>query len=1760
MGNMQPKYRIHRAYRPKTVEEYFSLHLVGNKVKRVFDACPLNDDITIKNMGFRCKLGDFIHILFHFYSGMSKCTTVISFIDIVIVALSQLMGVPTMKCMRICSQYIVNLFVIIFQREMTAGSQSETLDKVAINAKGFISKLRSHTESSNDLIDSEFGRRISVFVSYILTLPIALKHKVGSTWLGYSKQQVTSMIKKKNQKHQGVWILDCLDSFAYLSERFLDCLIHKDPNRMLYDDNQLNKYRRYYRWLCMYSDKLDHICNEDFYDYDTDSKTDLKYTYRAYLELTEKLLTVNREFKQIFSDKVILGKLKMERAAIEGCRMKVLFKMNVTREREAPFAFAAIGPPGIGKTQLVDKIFKIIGDVGKGLGRRPNSYDPALRYNYNFNDAYMSGFTSAHTSIVMDDLGQFKDAITLAQKGSAEAQLISYINPNPLVTEQAELENKGRIPFLCSEVAITSNFADCGLNTVFQSDGGVWRRFVFIFAEVKPEFRVEHETRLKGDTENPLNPDLHLFKIKKFRNVNGKNVAVFWDPDKEVWQSTPDMRGMEIKEFALFMKDRLLIPHYNQQDLAKKAGDYFLNSESCPVCLIPDVICGCAKSQSEYSFRDHIVPPKREAFKFDFNGDISEDELYLAAEEESWYDYFARLFGFVYICSLSSIVMGLFAITKGRFRYGYDYCTEYLVANFSYYDQSCDLLSRGRTKVREFFVNFREKTQQPINIDYLVERRKTLALSIAGVAAFYQFIRMAPYLCSFIIGEKKVKPKKEQPATAQSANSFDKDTYERLATEDDYWTVTYEDMTRLDGAPSTTTLKQLMNVLPRNIIHCHANYCGFNLHVNILGIFSNYAIMPKHVYNVMKKEKFKIDISLLRHNKRDNIGSSCFKIKFDESCFVKVNDFYDYVVIQHAAFGTFRDIRKFFIEEPFGGRAKGVALGRQDDGSLNSCSFDGFKFDHLCYNNVSTQEYFQYRGYSAVCVKATENGFCGAPYLVQTMNGVFIGGIHVAYREDGSSAHPLHTIQCCPLFKHSFEELGGQLSPTSYNGVNLNEVYQTDQGLAIAQSFHKKSEIRMLKNDSSLFLYGNLDLFRPKLRSAVCKTLMCQDVLNYFEKMDVDFTSPKEVNSKICIKQTVEKMSVKSSFPPAYIAEVGQALYEIYSDVIKQNQLILPTESTDLATAINGLDGYAYLNRLPVKTSGGFAHKGRKDKYLILGESTEEHDTCYYLTPEIEKEVNDALARVERGERISAVWEFTFKDEPITFQKVKDNKCRLFNASSLFFSILERKAFLWCIPLFYGKLRHKFGCAMGANAAGKDWTIIYNHIVRFGQDRIIAGDYSSFDKRMEPALILEAFTVLIRLAKDAGFGAKDIRLMEAIATEVAYPITNVFGNVVEFYGTNPSGHSLTTVINSIVNIMYMMLACKDISRDNNYDLKLNQFFNDTLSLVTYGDDNIASSNNDLFTHTSISKALAKYGIVYTMADKEADSIPFITINEANFLKRGFVRYGDRFGCVSAPLDHTSIVKMLTVCTRSRSISFEEQCAQIIESACREYFQYSKRVFNKRRTFLESVLDKYNLRGYLSHHYLPTYEEMMSMTYIKPAISQSEVIESKDDSSIEYSDGAYQIYELESSSDDTDLSYDNFFTQVREEGEHDHISHIVRFYDRCNCMRVLRMGSYIIWRDPDCTDCHCDTDVGFDCGYDSPLATSQSEYVYIRPPPRRRETWFERLCLWVYNNQRQYWRMVFIASLLNYLIGFMYQVIVQFNKLEEERIAEENKFM
>jgi hypothetical protein len=89
-----------------------------------------------------------------------------------------------------------------------------------------------------------------------------------------------------------------------------------------------------------------------------------------------------------------------------------------------------------------------------------------------------------------------------------------------------------------------------------------------------------------------------------------------------------------------------------------------------------------------------------------------------------------------------------------------------------------------------------------------------------------------------------------------------------------------------------------------------------------------------------------------------------------------------------------------------------------------------------------------------------------------------------------------------------------------------------------------------------------------------------------------------------------------------------------------------------------------------------------------------------------------------------------------------------------------------------------------------------------------------------------------------------------------------------------------------------------------------------------------------------------------MADKEAESVPFIHIDNASFLKRTW-RKDDDLGCMVAPLDHDSIEKMLMVWNRSKSVTEEAQGISVISTALREYFFYGKETYNDKLIMLRN---------------------------------------------------------------------------------------------------------------------------------------------------------------------------------------------------------------
>jgi hypothetical protein len=403
--------------------------------------------------------------------------------------------------------------------------------------------------------------------------------------------------------------------------------------------------------------------------------------------------------------------------------------------------------------------------------------------------------------------------------------------------------------------------------------------------------------------------------------------------------------------------------------------------------------------------------------------------------------------------------------------------------------------------------------------------------------------------------------------------------------------------------------------------------------------------------------------------------------------------------------------------------------------------------------------------------------------------------------------------------------------------------------------------------------------------------------------------------------------------------------------------------------AINGCPGLEYCDKMNRKSSAGAPYKRPKTKLMYFID--EACSTDMDVVDEIKDTVKAMIATYQRGERVHTVYCGHLKDEPVTFEKSHLGKTRVFTASGMAYTLVVRMHLLSVI-IFMQKNRFTFETGPGTVVQSLEWESIREHLVQHGEDRIIAGDYSKFDKRMPANVILAAFDIIIDICVKAKYTDAELAVVRGIAYDTAFPTVDFNGDLIEFYGSNPSGHPLTVIVNGIVNSLYMRY-CYIVLQP-----MAHSSFKENVALMTYGDDNImgVSKTAPWFNHTAIQKVLCDADIGYTMADKEAVSVPYIHIDDSNFLKRTW-RWDEDVGAYVAPLDRSSIEKMLTVCVAKKNIGRPQHAMQVIATALREYFWYGKEEFETSLVKFHEIVGKANLELYDDGTIFPVWEELYS---------------------------------------------------------------------------------------------------------------------------------------------------------------------------------------
>jgi hypothetical protein len=385
-----------------------------------------------------------------------------------------------------------------------------------------------------------------------------------------------------------------------------------------------------------------------------------------------------------------------------------------------------------------------------------------------------------------------------------------------------------------------------------------------------------------------------------------------------------------------------------------------------------------------------------------------------------------------------------------------------------------------------------------------------------------------------------------------------------------------------------------------------------------------------------------------------------------------------------------------------------------------------------------------------------------------------------------------------------------------------------------------------------------------------------------------------------------------------------------------------------------GRDGARFIDAMCKTTSKGFPLSGPKSDMISLldPEDYPSHACPARCDDLILQECEKMCSELRAGKRCYSIFKACVKDEPT---KIGKDKVRVFQAADWATQLMVRKYYL---PI--ARLLSLFPlvseCAVGVNAQGPEWDQLARHMRKFGNDRILAGDYSKYDLRMPAGMIMAAFKCLLDIAQTCGsYSDDDLIIMKGIATEIAYSCVAYNGDIIIHRGSNPSGQNLTVYINCIVNSLLLRSAYYKM-----YPAHLGnpEPFRVNIAVMTYGDDVKGSvrKGHDWFNHISYAKFLEERDMVFTMPDKESEPTPYMKDEEADFLKRHNL-YNAETKLIHGVLDEASIFKSLHTVLRSKAVSLEDQSAMNIDGALREWWQYGREMYEMRRAQMTEVAQR-----------------------------------------------------------------------------------------------------------------------------------------------------------------------------------------------------------
>jgi hypothetical protein len=1372
------------------------------------------------------------------------------------------------------------------------------------------------------------------------------------------------------QKHSVDFMMMIIDTVIFFCERFYLAFMHNDISFLWMQNEEAESLDQEFATLVTLEPCVDLGQQEIFEKHGINGIEEYHVRIEKLVKRFEDALrTESRKIGKASDNPMLRQSLLAKLTKAKQLYISVLTRVQGANVRIAPYAITLFGPSSVGKTHVTNLLMRCV----LAAGNYPN--DSKNIATFNEEDAYDSAATNETYGGILDDFCASKAQY---MKRSPVGRIISMKNNAAAATVQADVALKNKIFWNSLRCLIVNTNKKTQMAEVFSNcPEAVLRRYnLFITVTLNPDF-------VDPETGGPDGEKMSKAKCPNAWLFTGERVKLIRNPieNGELKDSYEFVTLFENKPITYLLTycNRDARNYFAVQKQFVKNMECF---DSITLCEhgMPEEDCPLCFETQEHTYEEHVAFRERTGHDCAYgqtdhhrtvgiNGGCWGGECALFKDgwgtQMDWVPYgLGEQFAFD-----ASYLDG--AATFGELHNLHN-------IDIGFKATAAEICAESKGKLSAWYKNMCQSRL----VSFLDEHRSALmagAIGIAGiVGAMYLFKNLSKtYNAMNLVTQQNnddTPPIQKEDGDGTAVPTM------KTTDKNGVWKKFNPPHIVKTSANKTTTVKDMCDKVSKLQSFVSVEYVGevakAKSFSNIFPLKSNIWLVNSHMLSSNDPMIFTV-----RQHSVDEVGNGRnFVCNVDDSCFERIKGT-DFAVVRLQSGGDVPNMLKHFMEnESINMTAPLYAhtFYRDDKGVVTQHHVTYAKNVDIDFvgDTADGSQRVQYPGLMYDYKEPTKRGLCMMTHVLDQRVPT-LGMFHCAGKTGETcsiagivSQHQIEeaitalTMKGMVMHSHS----SGEFMPDKYGYTYELNVHPRDShcvnfmtadeegrepsfeymGCHTTDTGRFKSNIKKTKiSDDVEDIMGIPKVHGPPSKKHIWKHY--QRDMALISQPRTDF-SPKVLD--LCVKDYLDKLKEHLAANPGWLDDVKPLPWEY---------------------CINGYDGIAAYNAIDKTTSmGPPINKPKRD---FLGPIKEVYpgisEAFDFYDPQFRAEVDRMEEVLKSGERVNTHFRACLKDEAVKYGK---DKIRVFNSGEVAYLLLCRKYLLPIIRLIHDDPT-VFEMALGVNSHSKEWGKLREYLAQFDLDRIFAGDYKAFDKIVSAELSGRSAYILEVLCRLAGYSDWQVVVVRGLTTEVVYPVYDFVGLFFKALGSNPSGHPLTTIINGLNNSLYVRYAFYMRKIKNGWKVTEIPLFHTRSKLLTFGDDNIGSVSRKEkeFDHTVISEELGKCGVTYTMADKISESVPFVPLDKAEFLKRGWY-WNEDLQDYTANLSIESIAKSLHnfMYNKKSDVSEDEICANALRAAHIEFFYHGREVFDLRSAQIEQLIEKHELRDYIGM--LPTYQE------------------------------------------------------------------------------------------------------------------------------------------------------------------------------------------